>query len=148
MSDIKHGKAKQISMREHIKKRSMWAGSKESQAMEVYVNQVTVDPYSNEEVSVFEITTLHYPPSLDKGIDEIAVNAVDQWVKTGKVKNIDFSCNDEGEITMFDFEGGPCLSVGGSITYQKMKWKIESIQPEKSPHEGLGSCILSVVPNY
>jgi hypothetical protein len=49
---------------------------------------------------------------------------------------------------MFDFEGGPCLSVGGSITYQKMKWKIESIQPEQSPHEGLGSCVLSVVPNY
>ena len=49
---------------------------------------------------------------------------------------------------MFDFEGGPCLSVGGDIHFQKMKWKIKSITPEPQPHEGLGSCILSVVPNY
>jgi hypothetical protein len=56
--------------------------------------------------------------------------------------------NDEGEITMFDFEGGPCLSVGGDVYFQKMKWKIKSITPEPVPHEGLGSCILSVVPNY
>ena len=56
--------------------------------------------------------------------------------------------NDEGEITMFDFEGGPCLSVGGDVHFQKMKWKIKSITPEESQHEGLGSCILSVVPNY
>lgn len=56
--------------------------------------------------------------------------------------------NDEGVVTMFDFEGGPCLSVGGNITYQKMKWKIESIKPELSKHEGLGSCVLSVKPHY
>ena len=56
--------------------------------------------------------------------------------------------NDEGEITMFDFEGGPCLSVGGNITYKKIKWKITEIKPERLPHECLGSCILSVVPNY
>jgi hypothetical protein len=56
--------------------------------------------------------------------------------------------NDAGEITMFDFEGGPCLSVGGDIHFQKMKWKIKSITPEPQPHEGLGSCILSVEPNY
>lgn len=56
--------------------------------------------------------------------------------------------NDAGEITMFDFEGGPCLSVGGDIHFQKMKWKIKSITPELQPHEGLGSCILSVEPNY
>ena len=56
--------------------------------------------------------------------------------------------NDAGEITMFDFEGGPCLSVGGDIHFQKMKWKIKSITPEPQPHEGLGSCILSVQPNY
>ena len=55
---------------------------------------------------------------------------------------------DAGEITMFDFEGGPCLSVGGDIHFQKMKWKIKSITPEPQPHEGLGSCILSVQPNY
>ena len=56
--------------------------------------------------------------------------------------------NDAGEITMFDFEGGPCLSVGGNITYQKMKWKIVLIKPEASKHEGLGSCVLSVIPHY
>ena len=56
--------------------------------------------------------------------------------------------NDEGVVTMYDFEGGPCLSIGGIISYQKMKWKIEEIQPELSKHEGLGSCILSVKPSY
>jgi len=34
------------------------------------------------------------------------------------------STNDAGETTMFDFEGGPVLSVGGELTFQKSKWKI------------------------
>ena len=56
--------------------------------------------------------------------------------------------NDEGVVTMFDFEGGPCLSVGGDINFQKMKWKVKSIKAEETGHEGLSSCILEVIPNY
>ena len=74
------------------------------------------------------------------GSDRLRVMGESQFQRTAQ--------NDEGEITMFDFEGGPVLSVGGDIYFQKMKWKIQSIQPESIPHEGLSSCILSVTPNY
>ena len=56
--------------------------------------------------------------------------------------------NDAGEVTMFDFEGGPVLSVGGNISFQKLKWKIEKIQPITSIYEGLSECVLTVSPKY
>jgi len=46
-------------------------------------------------------------------------------------------------ITMFDFEGGPCLNLGGKIKFMGSEFKIESIQPEK--HKGdLTSVLLGV----
>jgi len=74
------------------------------------------------------------------GTDRLRVMGESQFQRTAQ--------NDGGEITMFDFEGGPCYNVGGTIHFQKMKWKIKEIKPESVPHEGLSSCILSVVPNY
>ena len=68
---------------------------------------------------------------LERTIEKIDSNRIRVMGESQFVRQ---SQNDEGDIIMFDFEGGPCLSVGGSITYQKMKWKIESIQPEQSPH--------------
>jgi len=56
--------------------------------------------------------------------------------------------NDEGVVTMFDFEGGPVLSVGGEISFQKSKWKIEKIEPIASKFEGLSECILTVSLKY
>lgn len=56
--------------------------------------------------------------------------------------------NDAGEVTMFDFEGGPVLSVGGEISFQKSKWKIEKIEPVQSKFEGLSECILTVSIKY
>lgn len=56
--------------------------------------------------------------------------------------------NDMGEVTMFDFEGGPCLSVGGELTFQNMKWKITSIKPAQSKYEGLSECVLGVKPAF
>ena len=56
--------------------------------------------------------------------------------------------NDEGEITMFDFEGGPCLSVGGYVSHSGLQWTIKGIQPEKSKHEGLSECVLTVEAKY
>ena len=56
--------------------------------------------------------------------------------------------NDEGVVTMFDFEGGPVLSVGGEISFQKSKWVIKEIKPAKSTHEGLSECILTVSLKY
>ena len=58
------------------------------------------------------------------------------------------STNDEAETTMFDFEGGPVLSVGGIINFQKTKWVITSIKPIESKHEGLVECIVGVKLSY
>jgi len=50
----------------------------------------------------------------------------------------------DGNQTMFDFEGGPCLTVGGNIRFIKTNWTITSIQPEDSKHEGLASVRIGV----
>jgi len=39
--------------------------------------------------------------------------------------------DENGNQTMYDFEGGPCLNVGGTITYLGTKFKIKSIKPEE-----------------
>jgi hypothetical protein len=45
---------------------------------------------------------------------------------------------------MFDFEGGPCFNVGGTIRYQKSNWKILKIEPEPSKYKELASVVLEV----
>lgn len=45
---------------------------------------------------------------------------------------------------MFDFEGGPCLNLGGTITYGKTKWKITKITPEKTGRENFASVVVEV----
>ena len=54
------------------------------------------------------------------------------------------SQDDNGNLTMFDFEGGPCLNVGGKIKYLGTEFKINSIKPEESKQEDLHSVILEV----
>ena len=54
------------------------------------------------------------------------------------------SQTDEGVVTMFDFEGGPCYNVGGTIKHQKTTWKIKEIIVEKEKFKGLASVILKV----
>ena len=56
--------------------------------------------------------------------------------------------NDKGQIVMFDFEGGPCLSVGGNIRFGQTKWKIKSIKPIDSGIKNLAECVLGVDINY
>lgn len=52
--------------------------------------------------------------------------------------------DDEGNQTMFDFEGGPCLNVGGKIAFGKTKWTITKITPEEINKKNLASVILEV----
>jgi|TARA_B110000908_G_scaffold133301_1_gene157165 hypothetical protein len=54
------------------------------------------------------------------------------------------SQDEDGNQTMFDFEGGPCLNVGGKIKYMKINWTITSVLPEISKHEGLASVRIGV----
>ena len=53
--------------------------------------------------------------------------------------------DDKGNQTMFDFEGGPCLNVGGTIKYKGTDFKIQSIKPEESKMENVASVILEVI---
>ena len=53
--------------------------------------------------------------------------------------------DDKGNQTMFDFEGGPCLNVGGSIKYKGTNFKIQSIKPEESKMENVTSVVLEVI---
>ena len=55
------------------------------------------------------------------------------------------SHDDDGNQTMFDFEGGPCLNVGGKIKYMGTDFKIVSIKPEESKMENVASVILEVI---
>ena len=54
------------------------------------------------------------------------------------------SQDDDGNHTMFDFEGGPCLNVGGKIKFMKTDWTITSVSPEEVKHEGLASVRIGV----
>lgn len=52
---------------------------------------------------------------------------------------------DENEnYTMYDFEGGPILTVGGKIRYMKSNWTILKITPEYLNKENICSVIVEV----
>jgi hypothetical protein len=63
---------------------------------------------------------------------------------TGESKFGRASQDKDGVQTMFDFEGGPCLNVGGKIRYMKSNWSIQSIHEVKSEHEDLISVVVEV----
>ena len=50
----------------------------------------------------------------------------------------------EGNQTMFDFEGGPCLNIGGKIKYMKSDWTIISIEQDSVRVPNLASVIIEV----
>ncbi|MAZ07889.1 MAG: hypothetical protein CMM99_05480 [Rickettsiales bacterium] len=52
--------------------------------------------------------------------------------------------NEKGKVTMFDFDGGPCYNLGGTIKHQKTTWKIKEIMVEKEKYKGLASIVLKV----
>lgn len=54
------------------------------------------------------------------------------------------SQDEDGNQIMFDFEGGPCLNVGGKVYYGKSEWKIKSITVEQTSHKNLTSVLLQV----
>lgn len=101
-------KAKQISMLEHAKSKSMWAGSKSSQTIETYV--LVDDPESPDNAKIFELRELKYPPALMKIIDEVMVNAIDHHTHYPKlVTEIKVNITDEGRIIIRN--NGPGIPV-------------------------------------
>jgi len=57
------------------------------------------------------------------------------------------SSDNEG-LTMFDFEGGPCLNVGGKIKFEKLEWQIHYITQEETTYPNFASVQLIVSPIY
>lgn len=54
------------------------------------------------------------------------------------------SQDDEGNYIMYDFEGGPCLNIGGKIKYMKSDWTITKLTPEKSRYKDIESILIEV----
>jgi hypothetical protein len=47
---------------------------------------------------------------------------------------------------MFDFEGGPCYSLGGKFFFEKMNWRINYIEPMESGYKDLYEVNLHIEP--
>jgi hypothetical protein len=54
------------------------------------------------------------------------------------------STDENGNLIMFDFEGGPCLMVDTKINYLKSSWNITKITREESSQNNLVSILLEV----
>jgi len=54
------------------------------------------------------------------------------------------SQDENGNLTMYDFEGGPCLNLGGKIKYKGTNFKINSIKSEPSKMENILSVVVEV----
>ncbi len=92
--------AKQITILESVKIKSMWVGSHVMQTTDFYVYEN--DMFVNKQIS--------YPPSLYKIIDEIVVNAIDHHIHYPKlVTEIRISVTDSGLITVYN--NGPGMPV-------------------------------------
>jgi len=54
--------------------------------------------------------------------------------------------DENGNQTMYDFEGGPCLNLGGTLKFMGSDFKIKSIKSEPSNQENIASVIVEVEP--
>jgi hypothetical protein len=82
---------------------------------------------------------------LDRSVEKISV---DTFRVMGQSEFVRVSENKKKKVSMFDFEGGPCLTVGAKIRYGKLNWKIQSIKKEDTKHKNFSSVLLKVKPLY
>ena len=80
---------------------------------------------------------------VERSIERINLNLVRVL---GESQFIRKSTNKNGEITMFDCEGGPCYSVGGKFQFEKMQWRIDGIEPMESGYKDLYEVNLYIEP--
>jgi hypothetical protein len=52
--------------------------------------------------------------------------------------------DEQGNHSMYDFEGGPCLTLGGKIKYLGTSWEITKITPELTGKENLAMVVVEV----
>jgi DNA topoisomerase-2 len=100
-------KAKQISQLEHAKRKSMWVGSKNIQTTEIYC----LTPATDISPPCMTLEKIKFAPAWYKIIDEIIVNAIDQWVNyPKKVSEIKIQFHkDTGVICIYN--SGPSIGI-------------------------------------
>ena len=77
----------------------------------------------------------------DRVIEKLSTNKIRIMGESLVVRS---SKDEFGNYTMFDFEGGPVLTIGGKIRFGKMDWVIESIHLEDSDRENIVSVICGI----
>jgi hypothetical protein len=80
---------------------------------------------------------------LERSIERINLNKVRVMGESQFVRK---STNKQGDITLFDFEGGPCYTLGGKLFFEKMNWKINGIEPMESGYKDLYEVNLHIEP--
>ena len=82
---------------------------------------------------------------LERSIERIDLNRVRVM---GESQFIRKSTNKQGDVSLFDFEGGPCYTLGGKVFFEKMNWRVRGIEPRDSGFKDLYEVILYVDPLY
>lgn len=112
---MKERKLKQISQLDHVKSKSMWVGSKEIQTTEIYVI------CQNNNIIVFKLEKLKFAPAWYKIVDEIVVNAIDQYVNYPKrVTEIRIKLIKETGV-IFIYNNGPSIGIYETNNLQGVK---------------------------
>ena len=99
--------------------------------------------FINQTKTTMEIVKSRY--GLDRSIQRVDFQRLRVMGESQMVRQ---SKGRDGSTTLFDYEGGPCYTVGGKLHFEKMNWKIVGIKPYPNSNEGLHECILSVLPIY
>ena len=79
----------------------------------------------------------------ERSIERINLNKVRVLGESQFVRK---STNKRGEVTLFDFEGGPAYTLGGKIQFEKMQWRINGIEPMDSGYKDLYEVNLHIEP--
>lgn len=100
----------QVSIKDHAKKKGMWSGSFSNSINEEFILE-------NGKFSKRNIT---YPQALYKGVDEILVNSIDQWIKSSdqkkyRVTKIVIEFSPDGYISIFNNGNGIPVDLVNNI---------------------------------
>ena len=82
---------------------------------------------------------------LERSIERIDIGRIRVM---GESQFIRKSTNKQGDVSLFDFEGGPCYTLGGKVFFEKMNWRVRGIEPRDSGFKELYEVILYVDPLY
>jgi len=82
---------------------------------------------------------------LERSIERIDIGRIRVM---GESQFIRKSTNKHGDVSLFDFEGGPCYTLGGKVFFEKMNWRVRGIEPRDSGFKDLYEVILYVDPIY